>query len=198
MGCLRNRKRRDWPHVRSELESLTADKINDAIGTVSNHQPIPDSTANSLLRHLRSVGTYDPHFFASKMTSRAEMKGVPGFQTSTQSLLVHMGQISLMLSPHLLTLLTSIEELISELPISRATIQRGMTDFWLTLNPSGFRNLLVLQLAGIEIAADAMPSAAAAMRHIPSISNPVAVAEVFHYLCEVLFANWLRSGRHLW
>jgi hypothetical protein len=98
------------------------------------------------------------------------MKGVPGFQTSTQSLLVHMGQISLMLSPHLLDLLTSIEELISELPISRATIQRGMTDFWLTLNPSGFRNLLVLQLAGIEIAADAIDTFGCGPRRLCDIS----------------------------
>jgi hypothetical protein len=75
------------------------------------------------------------------------------------------------------------------------TIRRGMTDFWLTLNPSDLRNPLVLELAGIEILADAMPSAAAAMRNMPGISsNPVAVAEFFHYLCEAFFANLLRSG----
>jgi hypothetical protein len=128
-------KRCDWPRVRSELESLTADKINNAINAVSNHQPITDSTINSLLQLLRSVGTYDPHSFASKMARRAKMKGV--------------------------------------------AIRRGITDIWLTLNPSDFRNSLILQLAGIEIVVDAMPSAAAAVRDIPCTSNPVAVAEIF-------------------
>src|SRR6266850_551966 len=69
-------KRRDWHRVHNELESLTADRIKDAITAVSNHQPIADANINTLLRHLRSVGTYDPHSFGSKLTRRAEMKGV--------------------------------------------------------------------------------------------------------------------------
>ena len=61
-------KRRDWPRVRNKLESLTTDKINEAINAFSN---ITDSTINSLLWLLRSISTHDPHSFASKMTRRA-------------------------------------------------------------------------------------------------------------------------------
>jgi hypothetical protein len=56
-------KRRDWPRVRNKLESLTTDKINEAINAFSNHQPITDSTINSLLRLLRSISTHDPHLY---------------------------------------------------------------------------------------------------------------------------------------
>ena len=73
-------------------------------------------------------------------------------------------------------------------------IRRGITYIWLTLNPSDLRNPLTLQLAGIEITTDDMPSAAAAVRKILGTSNPVAVAEFFHYLCEAFFSNLIRSG----
>jgi hypothetical protein len=51
--------------------------------------------------------------------------------------------------------------------------------------------------SGIKITADGMPSAAAAVRKILGTSNPVAVVEFFHYLCEAFFSNLLRSGQDI-
>lgn len=67
-------KRRDWKKFQDDLNSLTTEKIQQAIVTIKNHQPITDATINTLLRHLRSVGAYEPHLFTHKNTMRAEMK----------------------------------------------------------------------------------------------------------------------------
>ena len=75
------------------------------------------------------------------------------------------------------------------------SIRFGMAAWWLAVNPSDLRNPLVLQLAGIIFSVDSMPAAAAAIRKMISVtSNPVAVAEFFHYLCNSLFLDLLRSG----
>jgi len=79
--------------------------------------------------------------------------------------------------------------------IKGISIRFGMAAWWLTVNPSDLRNPLVLQLAGIIFPVDSMPAAAAAIRKMITVtSNPVAVAEFFHYLCNSLFLELLRSG----
>src|SRR6266516_564771 len=60
----------------------------------------------------------------------------------------------------------------------------GMPAFWLTITPSDLRNPFVLILAGVEYHADALPRAAAAIRHAIATSNPVAVAQFFHHTCK--------------
>jgi hypothetical protein len=68
-------KRRDWKKFQNALASLTTERLQEAIDAVKNHRPITDATINTLLHHLRSVGSYEPHSFTHKNTMRAEMKG---------------------------------------------------------------------------------------------------------------------------
>ena len=143
-------KRRDWKKFQDDLNSLTTEKIQQAIVTIKNHQPITDATINTLLRHLRSVGAYEPHLFTHKNTMRAEMKS--------------------------------------------GMLRLGMTAWWLTVNPSDQRNPLLLVLAGVELSHEAMPILSAAIRRLAATSNPAAVAEFFHHICNALFDDLLRSG----
>jgi helitron helicase-like protein len=118
MGCLQN-----------VVKSLTADNIND----------ITDSTINPRLQLLRSVGTHDPHSFASKMTRRAE---VESFWFPKPA----------------------------DITISRDWNCRGCNGCLQLLPLFGEFSLRLCT------------------------SNPAAVAEFFHYLCEAFFSNLLRSG----
>ena len=143
-------KRRDWKKFQNALNSLTIERLQQAIDTVKNHRPIVDTTINPLLRHLRSVGAYEPYSFTHKNTMRAEMKG--------------------------------------------ETLRLGMTAWWLTVNPSDQRNPLVLDLAGVKISHEAMPKLSTTIRRLAATSNPAAVAEFFHHICNALFDDLLRSG----
>lgn len=62
----------------------------------------------------------------------------------------------------------------------------GMPAFWITINPSGLRNPLVLILAGVEYSGDHLPTANATIREAAATSNPVAVAEFFHHVCKAV------------
>jgi hypothetical protein len=62
----------------------------------------------------------------------------------------------------------------------------GMPAFWITINPSDLRNPLVLILAGVEYSGDNLAAASAAIREAAATSNPVAVAEFFHHVCEAI------------
>jgi hypothetical protein len=68
-------------------------------------------------------------------------------------------------------------------------IRDGMAHYWITANPSDLRNPLVLNLTRIPIPAEAIPRATAAFRKIPMTASPIAVAEFFHYICDVFFAT---------
>jgi hypothetical protein len=48
--------------------------------------------------------------------------------------------------------------------------------FWMTINPSDLRHLLVLMLAGIEYSRDAFLTANTAIQQATATSNPVTVA----------------------
>ena len=87
------------------------------------------------------------------------------------------------------------DKLIKRSEMKGLQVRQGASDIWLTINPSDLSNPLVLQLAGISFSHDSLPaSTAAARRTINIISNPVAVAQFFHYVCEAFFSNLLRSG----
>jgi hypothetical protein len=143
-------KRRDWKEFQKDLNSLTKERIQHAIAALINHQNITDPTINKLLRHLRSIGSYEPHSFTHKLTMRAEIKGM--------------------------------------------IIRLGMIAWWLTINPSDLRNPLVLILAGIEFSHESMPKLADAVRKLAATSNPAAVAQFFHHVCNAVFDHLLRSG----
>jgi hypothetical protein len=55
-------------------------------------------------------------------------------------------------------------------------VRDGMPAFWMTINPSDLRHLLVLQLAGVDYSGDDFPSASATIRKATVMANPVAVA----------------------
>jgi hypothetical protein len=69
----------------------------------------------------------------------------------------------------------------------------GMAWIWLTLNPSDLRNPLVLQLAGVSLSNEALPNATDCLQKVAMTSNPVAVAQFFHYISNAIFRNLLRS-----
>ena len=69
-------KRRDWDRIQTGLNSLTPERIQTAITAFSGHQDFEDSAVKTLLRHLCSVGSYEPHSFGDKLSRRAEMKGL--------------------------------------------------------------------------------------------------------------------------
>jgi hypothetical protein len=66
------------------------------------------------------------------------------------------------------------------------TVREGMLAIWLTINPSDLQNPLVLILAGREYDSDAFPAATTAIRQAVATSNPVAVAQFFHYTCKAV------------
>jgi hypothetical protein len=68
-------KRRDWDRIQEQLQSLTPERIHAAITAISNHQVITDSAVNTLLKHLRSIGSHQAYSFGDKLVRRAEMKG---------------------------------------------------------------------------------------------------------------------------
>lgn len=49
-------------------------------------------------------------------------------------------------------------------------------------------------MAGISIPADAVPAATAAIRYTAAMSNPVAVAQFFNYVCKAIFDGLIQSG----
>ena len=51
-----------------------------------------------------------------------------------------------------------------------------MPAFWITINPSDLKNLLVLLLAGIEYSREFFSKATLAIYNAIATSNPVAVA----------------------
>lgn len=53
----------------------------------------------------------------------------------------------------------------------------GMPAFWITINPSGLRNPLVLILAGVEYSGNDLATVNATIREATATSNPVAVAK---------------------
>ena len=142
-------KRGDWDQIRSDLDELTPERIQNAIHSFSAQHASEDPVIKSLMYLLRSVGAYEPHSFGDKLHKRAEIKG-------------------------LLVLL-------------------GMAWIWLTLNPSDLRNPLVLRLAGLPVSQDSLPNATASLRKISRTSNPIAVAQFFHYVSDAFFQTLLRS-----
>ncbi|KAF9884384.1 hypothetical protein FE257_001840 [Aspergillus nanangensis] len=62
----------------------------------------------------------------------------------------------------------------------------GIPAFWITINPSDLRNPLVLILAGVEYSEDNLATANAAICEAAATSNPAAVAEFFHHVCEAV------------
>lgn len=73
-------------------------------------------------------------------------------------------------------------------------VRYGMPAFWVTINPSDLRNPLVLILAGIPYSGDIFSAANSAIREATATSNPVAVAEFFHHVCEAIFDGLLASN----
>ena len=75
-------------------------------------------------------------------------------------------------------------------------VREGMAAIWLTINPSDLQNPLVLILAGVEYSSTTLPAAAAAIHQATATSNPVAVAQFFHYTCKAIFDELFatRSG----
>jgi hypothetical protein len=84
----------------------------------------------------------------------------------------------------------------------RGLIMRyGMPAFWITINPSNLRNLLVLVLAGVQYSGDIFAATTSAIREatatsnpVAATSNPVAVADFFHHACKAIFGGLLASN----
>ena len=86
------------------------------------------------------------------------------------------------------------EKLIRRAEMKGLLIRLGMSEIWLTINPSDLTNPLVLILAGVPYSHESLPTSTAAIRRLADIiSNPVAVAQFFHHICEAFFTNLLRS-----
>lgn len=73
-------------------------------------------------------------------------------------------------------------------------IRYGMPAFWITINPSDLRNPLVLILAGVEVPAHNFGAANAAIRDAVATSNPVAVADFFHCICQAILRGLLATN----
>ncbi|KAF4210355.1 hypothetical protein CNMCM5878_004518 [Aspergillus fumigatiaffinis] len=73
-------------------------------------------------------------------------------------------------------------------------VRYGMPAFWITLNPSDLRNPLVLILAGVEIPGDNVVAANATIRDAVATSNPVAVADFFHCVCQATLRGLLATN----
>lgn len=69
-----------------------------------------------------------------------------------------------------------------------------MPAFWITINPSDLRNLLVLILAGVEIPGNSLGAANAAIRDAVATSNPVAVADFFYCVCQAILRGLLATN----
>ena len=86
------------------------------------------------------------------------------------------------------------QKLVMRSEIRGLIVRWGMPAFWITINPSDLRNPLVLILAGIEIPADALARANAAIRQAAATSNPVAIAQFFNHTCKAIFDGLLQSS----
>lgn len=72
-------------------------------------------------------------------------------------------------------------------------VRHGMPAFWITINPSDLRNPLVLILAGVEFPVDDLGATNAAIRDAVATSNPVAVADFFHCVCQAILRGLLAT-----
>lgn len=72
-------------------------------------------------------------------------------------------------------------------------VRHGMPAFWITANPSDLRNPLVLILAGVEFPVDDLGATNAAIRDAVATSNPVAVADFFHCVCQAILRGLLAT-----
>ncbi|KAJ5742359.1 uncharacterized protein N7511_011545 [Penicillium nucicola] len=73
-------------------------------------------------------------------------------------------------------------------------VRYGMPAFWITINPSDLRNPLVLMLAGVDVPGDNVSAANAAIRDAVATSNPVAVADFFHCVCQAILRGLLATN----
>ncbi|KAH1907588.1 hypothetical protein KXW47_001287, partial [Aspergillus fumigatus] len=72
-------------------------------------------------------------------------------------------------------------------------VRYGMPAFWMTINPSDLQSPLVLTLAGCPLSEEDSAASNSAIRRAVATSNPVAVAEFFHHVCEAVL-HGLLSG----
>lgn len=70
-------------------------------------------------------------------------------------------------------------------------VREGMPAFWLTINSSDLQNPLVLVLAGFEHRSAYQIDLNSAMKRTTAISDPVAVAKFFHYICKAVLDGLL-------
>jgi hypothetical protein len=68
-----------------------------------------------------------------------------------------------------------------------------MPIIWLTINPSNLQNPLVLLLAGVDYSAAFLSSTMAAIHQAVATSNPVVVAQFFHYTCKAVLDGLLAT-----
>jgi hypothetical protein len=68
-----------------------------------------------------------------------------------------------------------------------------MPVIWLTINPSDLQNPLVLLLAGVDYSAAFLSSTTATVYQAVATSNPMAVAQFFHYTCKVVLDGLLAT-----
>ena len=78
--------------------------------------------------------------------------------------------------------------------IRELIVRYGMPAFGITINPSDLRSHLVLTLAGVEIPGDNLGAANAAIRDAVATSNPVAVADFFHCVCQAILRGLLATN----
>lgn len=86
------------------------------------------------------------------------------------------------------------QKLLMRAEIRGLIVRHGMPAFWLTINPSDLRHPLVLVLAGMHYSDDALPSASGTIREVVATSNPVAVAQFFHYVCKSVLHGLIASN----
>lgn len=66
-------------------------------------------------------------------------------------------------------------------------VEFGPAGFWLTLNPSDLRDLLVLKLAGIPIPTERLRRSNSAFQRTIAVMNPAAIAKFFDSICKAIF-----------
>lgn len=85
------------------------------------------------------------------------------------------------------------QKLIMRSEIRGIIVRYGMPAFWMTINPSDLQSPLVLTLAGCPLSEEDSAASNSAIRRAVATSNPVAVAEFFHHVCEAVL-HGLLSG----
>ncbi len=79
------------------------------------------------------------------------------------------------------------------LQLKALMVGNGMPVFWITINPADLRCPLVIRLAGVEL--ELSSEIQSAFQRKTATMNPVAVAKLFHIICDAIFMSLFGVGQ---